>query len=36
MVQFMPHVVLFFFVAAENANLADIRVQEPSDDGISE
>ena len=32
----MPHVVLLLLVPAEDANLTDIRVQEPADDGIAE
>jgi len=32
----MPHIVLFFFVAAEYADLFDIRIEKPPQHGIAE
>ena len=34
--QFKPHVFLFFFVAAENANLREIEIEQAAQNGIAE
>ncbi len=31
----MPHIILFFFISAENANLTDIRIEKPVQHRIS-
>jgi len=32
----MPHIVLLLFIAAENADLLDIRIKKPPQHGITE
>jgi hypothetical protein len=32
----VSHVVVLLFIAAENSDLADVRIQEPPDDEVAE